>query len=81
MEDMEQHSFWKQVQIWSRIHNKILGSKTVFEFGPNLLGVQTCLEKYDKFPKILIYLDLPEYEFRLHGCMARSGVSIQAPFD
>jgi hypothetical protein len=44
---------------------KIPGSKTTFEFGPNLLGVQTYLEKFDKFPKILICLDLPKCEFIL----------------
>jgi hypothetical protein len=36
-----------------------------FEFDSNLLGIQIGLEKSDKFPKIPIYLGLPEYEFRL----------------
>jgi hypothetical protein len=35
------------------------------EFNSNLLGIQTGLEKSDKFPKIPICLNLPEYEFRL----------------
>jgi hypothetical protein len=39
--------------------------QTSFEFGPNLLEVQTFLENFDKFPKILICLDLLEFEFRL----------------
>jgi hypothetical protein len=55
--------------------------QTAFEFGPNLLGIQTSLKKSDKFPKILICLDLPECEFRWDGCMAKSKVAIQAPFD
>jgi hypothetical protein len=44
---------------------KIPGRKSTFEFGPNLLGVQTCLEKSEKFSKILICLDLPDCEFGL----------------
>jgi hypothetical protein len=36
-----------------------------FEFELDLFGVQTCLEKSGEFFKNLIYLDLPEYEFRL----------------
>jgi hypothetical protein len=48
MEDKEQLSVWKQVHIrnriqlvhiQNRIQTKIPGSKTSFEFGPNLLGV------------------------------------------
>jgi hypothetical protein len=37
--------------------------QTAFEFGPNLLEVQTGLEKSDKFRKILIWLELPKCEF------------------
>jgi hypothetical protein len=55
MEDMEQPCFWKQVQFQNRIWVTILGSKTDFEFGPNLLGVQSQLERSDKFPKIIIF--------------------------
>jgi hypothetical protein len=65
MIDMEQPCFWKQVQFQNRIWITILGSKTDFEFGPNLLGVQSHLERFDKFPKIIIFLDIPECEFRL----------------
>jgi hypothetical protein len=65
MEDREQFFFWKQVQIRNIIRTKILGRKTAFEFGPNLLGVQTGLGKFDKLLKILIFLDLPDCEFRL----------------
>jgi hypothetical protein len=39
--------------------------QTTFEFGPNLLEVQIGLEKSDKFPKIIIFLEILEYEFRL----------------
>jgi hypothetical protein len=70
VEDREQLSFWKQVQIRSTIRIKIPGRKTAFELEPNLLGVQTSLEKSNKFPNILICLDLPECEFGLawlHG--------------
>jgi hypothetical protein len=70
MRDTEQLSIWNQVKIRNKIEITIPGSKTIFEFGPNLLGVQTSLEKSDKFPKILICLGLPECEFRLtwlHG--------------
>jgi hypothetical protein len=55
----------KQVTIGNRILIKNPGKKTPFEFGPNLLGVQTYLEKSDKFPKIPICLCLPECEFRM----------------
>jgi hypothetical protein len=65
MEDKEQLSFWTQVQIQITTRTKIPWSIIAFEFGPNLLGVQTGLEKFDKFPKILIYLDLWDCEFRL----------------
>jgi hypothetical protein len=54
MEDKEQLSFLKQVQIRNRIYIKNPRSKTAFEFGPKLLEVQTRLEKSDKFPKFLI---------------------------
>jgi hypothetical protein len=59
MEDMEQLSFWNQVQIQNNILIQNPGIITAFEFGPNLLGVQTRLEKSDKFPKILTCFDLP----------------------
>jgi hypothetical protein len=59
MKGKEQFSFWKKVQITNRIWIKILGIKTAFEFELNLLDIQTYLEKSYKFPKILIYLDLP----------------------
>jgi hypothetical protein len=65
MEDKEQLSLWTQVQIQIRNRTKNPGSKNAFEFGPNLLGVQTSLEKSGKFPKILICLGLPDCEFRL----------------
>jgi hypothetical protein len=65
IEYKEQLSFWKQVQMQNRIRSKIPGSKNAFEFGPNLLGVQTGLEKSEKFSKILICLDLLDCEFRL----------------
>jgi hypothetical protein len=60
MENEEQLSLWKQVQIRNEISIKNPGSKSTFEFGPNLLGIQTCLEKSDKFLKIPICLGLPE---------------------
>jgi hypothetical protein len=41
-----------------KIGTKIPESKTTFEFVPNLLGVQTGLEKSGKFPKILVCLEL-----------------------
>jgi hypothetical protein len=65
IEDKEQLSFSNQVQIQNRIWIKNPWRRTVFEFDWNLLGIQTCLEKSDKFLKIRIYLGLPEYEFRL----------------
>jgi hypothetical protein len=49
---------------------KNLRIRTEFENDLNLLGIQTCLEKSDKFPKIPICLIIPEYEFGLailHG--------------
>ncbi len=65
LEDKGQLSLWNQVQIRNIIRTKIHGRKTSFEFWPNLLGVQTGLEKSDKLPKILISFDLPDCEFRL----------------
>jgi hypothetical protein len=64
-EDKEQLFYWRQVKIQKIIRTKIPGSKISFEFGPNLLGVQTSLEKSEKFPKILICFDLLDCEFRL----------------
>jgi hypothetical protein len=61
MEDMEQFSIWKKVKL--RTKNPRTGN--AFEFVPNLLEVQTCLEKSNNFPKILICLDLLDCEFRL----------------
>jgi hypothetical protein len=65
MEDKEQLSFWKKVKIQERIWIKNSESKTTFEFGPNLLGIQTCLGKSDKFPKIFVCPDPLECEFRM----------------
>jgi hypothetical protein len=65
MENQEQLSFWKKAQIHNKNWVKNPGSRAALEFGPNLLEVRTCLEKSDKFPKILIWPDLPESEFRL----------------
>jgi hypothetical protein len=53
MKDSEQHSFWKQVQITNRILIKIPGSKTTFEYELNLFEVETYLNFFDKFSKIL----------------------------
>jgi hypothetical protein len=39
--------------------------RKAFEFEPNLLEVQTCLENFDNFPKIHICLVLLDGEFRL----------------
>jgi hypothetical protein len=60
LKDKEQLTFWKKVLIQNRIRIKSYGSKTTFEFGPNLLEVQTYLEKSDKFSKIHICPDLPK---------------------
>jgi hypothetical protein len=65
MDNKEQLFFRTQVQIRNKIQTKIPRSKTAFEFGPNLLEVQTDLEQSDKFLKILISLDLLDCEFRL----------------
>jgi hypothetical protein len=43
--------------------------------------METCLEKSDKFPKILIYHALPEYEFRLAWLYAKIHVSIHVLLD
>jgi hypothetical protein len=61
MEDVEQLSFWTEVKIETEFKLKLLEGKLLFIFGPNLMGVQTSLEKSDKFSKILICLDLPDY--------------------
>ena len=78
MEYMEQLFISTQVQIRNRIWTKIPGNKTTFEFGPNLLGVQTGLEKSDKFPKFLICPALQIMNLDCHGCMAKTEVSILA---
>jgi hypothetical protein len=45
LEDMEQLSFWNEVEIRNRILIKNPGSRTIFEPELNLFEVQTCLEK------------------------------------
>jgi hypothetical protein len=65
MEYKEQLFLWKQVQTQNIILIKIPGSRTAFEFGPNLLGDQIGLKKSGKFPKNLIFLALSDCEFRL----------------
>jgi hypothetical protein len=65
MKDSEQHSFWKQVQITNRILIKIPGSKTTFEYELNLFEVETYLNFFDKFSKILACPSLLECEFIL----------------
>jgi hypothetical protein len=81
MEDKQQLSFWKIIQIRNGIEIKNPGSKTTFEFGPNLLGVQTRLEKSDKFPKFLICLTFYIVNLDWHGCMVKTEVSIQVPYE
>jgi hypothetical protein len=63
MKNKEQLLFCMQVQIGNLIRTKNHGRRTAFEFEPNLLEVQTCLETSDNFPKIPICLDLPYCEF------------------
>jgi hypothetical protein len=65
MKDNEELSFWDQVQIPNRFLVKIPGNQTAIEFELNLFEVQTCLEKFDKFPQIHIWLGLLECEFIL----------------
>jgi hypothetical protein len=65
LDNKEQLLFWNQVQNRNRIGIKNSGSRTVFELELNLLGIQTYLEKSDKFPKIHICLPFPKYVFRL----------------
>jgi hypothetical protein len=65
MKESEQFSVWKKVKIPNIIGIKILGSKSAFEFELNLFAVQTRLNKFGKFPRILTCLALPECEFRL----------------
>jgi hypothetical protein len=56
-------------------------AKIAFEFGPNLFGVQTGLEKSDKFPKILFALNFQIVNLDWHGCMAKSEVSHKLSLD
>jgi hypothetical protein len=51
MEDKEQLSFWNHVQIRNRIQTKIPSSKSAFQFEPNLLDIQTSLDKSDQIPQ------------------------------
>jgi hypothetical protein len=51
IEDKEQLSFWKHVQIQNRIQTKIPSSKSAFQFEPNLLDIQTSLDKSDQIPQ------------------------------
>jgi hypothetical protein len=50
-EDKEQLYSWKHVQIPTGTRTKNPLSKTAFECGPNLLGVQTGLEKIWQIPQ------------------------------
>jgi hypothetical protein len=76
---MEQLSFWNQVQIRNIIEIKNPRNRTDFEFHLMSLGIQTFLEKSDKFPKILICLI--EYEFRLAWLYGKIKVSIHVLLD
>jgi hypothetical protein len=60
---------------------KVMEAKIAFEFGPNLFGVQTGLEKSDKFPKILFALNFQIVNLDWHGCMAKSEVSHKLSLD
>jgi hypothetical protein len=73
IEDKEQISFWMQVQI----RTKIPGKKTIFEFGPNLLGYKLVWKNLTNSPKFLFALPLQIVNLDWHGCMAKSKVSTQ----
>jgi hypothetical protein len=51
MKNKEQLSFWTQVQTQIRTQTKNPGSKTAFEFGPNLLGIPIGLEFFWQIPQ------------------------------
>jgi hypothetical protein len=61
----EQLSFLSQLQIPSKLQVKNYGTKIKFESSSNFKGVQTFLEKSDKFLKILSSHDILEYNFTL----------------
>jgi hypothetical protein len=81
LEDKEQLSFWNQVEMRNRIQIKNPGIRTVFEHDLNLLGIQTCLKKSDKFPKILFAFLSQNMNLDWHDCMVRFEVSIHALID
>jgi hypothetical protein len=65
LKDKEQLTFWKKVLIQNRIRIKSSGSKTTFEFGPNLLEVQTYLENLINSLKFIYSLTFQKSDFRL----------------
>jgi hypothetical protein len=81
MEGKKQRSFLRQVQIGNRIENKNPGSKITFEFGPNFLGVQTRLKNLTNFPNLLFDLTFWIVHLDWHGCMEKTRVSKQDPYD
>jgi hypothetical protein len=60
-----------QLQIRNSIWTKNLGNRTIFEFDPKLLRVQTPLEKSDKFPNFLFDLTFQIVNLDWHGCMVK----------
>jgi hypothetical protein len=53
MKDTEQLFIWNQVKIRNKIEITIPGSKTTFEFGPNLLGFKPVWKNLTNSPKLL----------------------------
>jgi hypothetical protein len=59
----EQLCFLSQLQILSGLHVKNSGTNLIFEFSSNFKGIQTFLEKSDKFFKIQSSHGIFEYNF------------------
>jgi hypothetical protein len=55
--------------------------KTEFEFGLNLLEVQTSFKKSEKFHNFSFALIFQIVNLDSYGCMAKFEVSIQGPID
>jgi hypothetical protein len=56
-----------------------LRKQTEFEFGLNLLGVQTPLKKLVNSPKFYLALIFMNINIDGHGCMSKFEVSIEEP--
>jgi hypothetical protein len=78
MEDREQLTFWKQVQMQNRIQIKILETELLLNLGQIYWRFKLVWKILTNSPKFLFNRTFQIVNLYWHSCMAKVEVSIQA---